>query len=395
MKPNLTPSVLLIIIIAALPVLSETLYTPTLPDIAKSLMVSGTLVEYTLGIYLLGFAVGSLFFGKISDKHGRKPTLLAGFAFYVIGCLFCALSHNIEMLLASRFLQAFGCSVGSVLGQSISRDAFSGSARGKLFATVGMAIAFTPAIGPFLGGLIDQAFGWQAVFLLLSVLGIVVWITAYLRLPETHPKHIRTHNSMLTVLLKMLKDRKVLAYAFLIAGANGLTFSYYAEGSFYMIDLLKVSPSYYGLSFVILATSGFLGGLMARKLHDSMQGSDITRLGILATLLGSSVFSAITIILLYLDAASSLHITITIACMAIITFGIGITIPSTLSEALQDYHYAIGTASALFGFIYYVGISLITFGMGTVHNGSLLTMPIYFLVVSLCMFVVLRKAISA
>lgn len=394
MKPVIAPSILLIIAIAALPMLSETLYTPALPDIAQSLMVSNALVEYTLSVYLLGFAVGSLFFGKISDKYGRKPCLLAGFALYILGCMLCAFSNNIEMLLASRFLQAFGCSVGSVIGQAISRDAFTGRARGKLFATVGIALALTQAFGPLIGGMIDQAFGWPAVFLALIIIGSLVWTASCTYLPETHLKHNRVHHPMLRLAFKMLTDKKVLAYTVLVAGANGLIFSYYAEGSFYMIELLGLTPSYYGLSFTVLSIAWAGGGILSKKLHDSMEGHNITGVGILTILAGGALFSAASSILLYMSAGTMPHIITTIVCMSVIMMGIGITIPSALSEALQDYQHATGTASAIFGFAYYIGISLATFGMATIHNGSLITMPLYFLAMGLVMLIVFKRVIA-
>ncbi len=117
MKHPLLPALWLIILIVGLPLLSETVYTPSLPDIAHALSVSDSLAEYTLTIYLFGFALGTLIWGKLSDKWGRKPCLVAGLNIYLIGCLGCYLSDTIFWLMVSRFIQAFGGSVGSVLGK--------------------------------------------------------------------------------------------------------------------------------------------------------------------------------------------------------------------------------------------------------------------------------------
>lgn len=97
-----------------------------MPDIAKSLEELHSEVESTLSIYLFGFDFGVLFFGIISDKLGRKPCIIAGLFLFVIGSFGCYLSNNIEFLIISRFVQAFGASIGSVLGQAICRDAFHG-----------------------------------------------------------------------------------------------------------------------------------------------------------------------------------------------------------------------------------------------------------------------------
>ena len=78
MKFPKLPGLWLIVLLVGLPQLSETVYTPSLPEIAYAMKASESMVEYTLTIYLFGFAIGTLFFGKISDRFGRKPCLLAG-----------------------------------------------------------------------------------------------------------------------------------------------------------------------------------------------------------------------------------------------------------------------------------------------------------------------------
>ncbi|MFP3017654.1 MAG: MFS transporter [Candidatus Tisiphia sp.] len=125
----------IIILMVIIPTLSETIYAPSLPDLAKDLKISANLAEYTLTIFLFGFAVGVLIWGNLSDFYGRKPCVLTGFLIYALSCFICYLSDNINMLLAARFMQAFGASVGSVLGQAIARDIIKPAERGKIFST--------------------------------------------------------------------------------------------------------------------------------------------------------------------------------------------------------------------------------------------------------------------
>ncbi len=86
MSPLLVPALWLIVLIVGLPQLSETVYTPSLPDIAHALRTSEAMVEYTLTIYLFGFALGTLFWGRVSDKLGRKPCTIAGLLIFIVGC---------------------------------------------------------------------------------------------------------------------------------------------------------------------------------------------------------------------------------------------------------------------------------------------------------------------
>lgn len=121
----------------------------------------------------------------------------------------------------SRFIQAFGGSAGSVLGQAVARDAFRGVERGKVYSTVSGALSFSPAIGPFVGGVVDQTFGWPAIFLVLMMAGILVIISVTFKLPETHLDRT-TSASLWEMCWILLKDTRVVGYSVLIAAVNGL-----------------------------------------------------------------------------------------------------------------------------------------------------------------------------
>jgi Bcr/CflA subfamily drug resistance transporter len=395
MKINPLPALWLIVLIVGLPQLTETVYTPSLPAIAYALQVAESWVEYTLTIYLFAFAIGTLFWGKISDIYGRKPCLLIGLSIYIIGCVGCYYSTSLPFLMLSRFIQAFGGSVGSVLGQAISRDAFKGAALGKAYSSVGSALAIFPAIGPVIGGIIDQAFGWSSIFLFLIGMGCLVWIFSFYTLPETHFPNKNQSYSFLDIGRQMLSDRNVWGCGLIVAGCNGITFSYYAEGPFFLINLLGLSPAWYGMTYLFIALAMVLGGIISRHLHQRYTNHEILRIGLITILIGTCFF-AIGISLSYHIAFSNVYlIVMTIVCMMVVSAGICISCSNALSMALQDYRQAIGTASALFGFCYYLLISAFTLGMGNLHNMTLWPMPWYFLSISVFMVFTFRRFIRA
>ncbi|OJW70832.1 MAG: Bcr/CflA family drug resistance efflux transporter [Candidatus Amoebophilus sp. 36-38] len=395
MAQIILPAIWLIILIAGLPQFAETVYTPTLPEIANALKTSVPMVEYTLTIYLLGFAIGTLFWGKLSDSLGRKPCVIAGLLIFILGCISCYFSNSITMLLISRFVQAFGGSIGSVLAQTICRDAFQGPRLGKVYASVGSSLAVFPAIGPVIGGTIAANFAWFNIFLVVLAFAIIVTTFVIIYLPETHRTDLRKSVSIKEVLFKLVKDKRAMGFGLIVGACNGIMFSYFAEGSFYLIKLLGLHPSVYGLSFIPIAISTMLGGMVSKRLHNSHNTYEILRYGLLIIFIASSLFSMIIGLHTYFISLSPTWIiNITILAQMCIMFGVCMATSNALALALVFYKDSIGTASSLFGFFYYACISLFTFVMGYLHNATLLIMPLYFLAISTLMLGIQKLMIA-
>lgn len=170
--------------------------------------------------------------------------------------------------MANRFIQAFGGSIGSVLGQAICRDAFHGPALGRVYSATGSALALFPALGPLFGGLIAEIFGWRNIFVFLTMFALIVTILVSVKLPETHPHASRKKVSIWNIATQLMLDKKVVGFALIVAGCNGILFSYFAEGSF-LIKGLGLSPSHYGLSFTVIAVATMMGGVLSKKLNSS------------------------------------------------------------------------------------------------------------------------------
>ncbi|MFB6366409.1 multidrug effflux MFS transporter [Paenibacillus elgii] len=382
-----SPSLLLLIVLMAFPQISETIYTPSLPDIAKSLHTTGNAIQLTLSIYFLGFAVGVFCWGRLSDSIGRRPSMLWGILVYALGSLGCYLSGSAEWLLVSRFIQAFGASTGSVVTQTILRESIDGAKRHAVFAQISAALAFTPAIGPLIGGWVDQAFGFRAVFFTLVVMSAAIFTYALVSLPETR---VSTSSGIRTfsVAKRLISDKRVWAFGFLIGTTNGILFSYYAEAPFIFIEFFHMSPGVFGFLGIFVALSSIIGAMLSKKLLNRIRAEKIIFLGSLITMAGAV---CLTVLALYGMSPSAAGLAFMVASIFILLLGIGMAIPNCLSLALVNYGDVLGTAGAIFGLGYYVVVSLITSGMSYLHDGSLLTMPIYFLVLAIGMAFVSKK----
>jgi len=382
------PPLWIITFISGLPLFSETVYAPSLPEIAKYFACSENTAEHTLTIYLAAFALGMLLWGKFSDQFGRKAGILGGFSVYLLGCVGCFFAPTIYWFMAARFVQAFGGCVGSVLGQTISRDAFTGKELGRAYAAVGSALAVFPAVGPIVGGYIAQYFFWKMNFVLLIVVGILVIAAISLFLPETLHAEKRINVSMGRLAKDMIIDRMVIGLGLLVAAANGIRFSYFAEGSFYFIDMLGMSPSLYGKTFIGVSLAGILAGMFCHRMHAWYSSYELLRTGIFIVCGGISSLLCFALSSLWMPYSGLVYALFSLACIFIVMFGLVVITSTALPMALIDYRKVQGTASAFFGFFYYAFVTVFTFGMGHLHNDTLLVMPAYFFGIVLVMLIV-------
>lgn len=394
MKHTSMPAIWLIVLIAGIGQLSETVYSPALPAIATSLGVRASWVEYTLTIYLFSFGIGTLFWGRLSDHFGRKPCILAGLAIYILGSFGCYMADSLIILMTSRFVQGFGGSIGSVLAQAIVRDAFQGPALGRAYASITGSLALFPAIGPIVGGIITQQFSWPIIFAFLIVFGIFIFLVSSQKLPETLIPHPEKLPSAFAILCQLAKDKKVIGYGLLVAICNGITFSYYAEGSFYLIELLGLSPSQYGTTFILMAFATIIGSVISRKMQSKIVSLSIIWHGLLLIVCSNSLLCIGALFQTTPSISKAQLLYLTIGVMMGNMTGVCMVTSNSLAQALQNYRHAIGTASSLFGFFYYLGVSSCTFGMGLLHNGTAIPMPLYFFGLGILMILIFHTSLK-
>nr|WP_285891098.1 multidrug effflux MFS transporter [Paenibacillus pasadenensis] len=375
---------LLLTVLVGFPQISETIYSPILPDLAEAMRASNNMVQLTFGIYFLGFALGVFTWGRLSDSIGRRPAMLWGILVYAIGCIGCYLSGSVYWLLASRFVQAFGASTGSVVTQTVLRESMDGPKRLAAFSVISAALAFSPALGPLIGGWMDQLFGYQAVFLVLIGMSAFLLVYVYRSLPETRAA-AAVKISLSSVAWRLVRDKRVWAFGLLIGVTNGILFSYYAEAPFVFMEFFRLAPGTYGFLGIVVALASMFGAMLSRKLSNRYAAERIVLLGAAITVVGAALLLGSAYAA---DSSSMLSMASVIAALFVLLAGIGLMIPGCLSLALAAYGDVLGTAGAIFGLGYYLIVSLVTTGMSRVHNGTLLAMPVYFLLLAAIMLVV-------
>ncbi|MGU3416693.1 MFS transporter [Enterobacteriaceae bacterium C34A] len=334
------------------PQIAETLYSPVLTDISEHFRVTAEQASLTLSLYFIGFAAGVLVWGRLCDTLGRRPALLLGLAVYALSAVVALLTHHFTVLLLARVCSAFGAAACSVVVQTLLRDKVSGAALTRLFNIIGIALAISPAIGVFSGGLLATLWGYQGVFSALALLAFCLLLWTGLKLEETRPA-MHSHSPLLAVGNRMIQDKKILLATLLVALWNVSLFSYYSLAPF-IFATLKLSASAFGLTGLVLAGGSLLGAQINRLL---LKNGDCPTL-ILLLAGGVNLLGGVGV----WQCSASLWFLLP---MLLVMVSFSMAIPVILSSALSAYGECRGTAGALFGLGYYalIGAGLAVSGM--------------------------------
>lgn len=385
--------------------MTETIYTSGLPSITKYFNIEGSAAQVTSSLYYLGFALGILSLGRLSDIYGRRPIVLLGLFIYVISSIISIFAVNIEMLMMTRFVQAFGVSVGSVIGQAMARDSYQGAELSYVYASLSPWLLFIPSLGSSIGGYIIEYSSWHYIFIFFSITVTILSALYYKVLPETNPYMNFSQSSKYFEVLKIAISDKILwLYAFIIGAFNGIYYGFFIEAPFIFIDKMKVAPSFYGKLAFLLSFAGifggFLGGYLIKKRH--VHDKKVMGLGFIFSLCGCILFAVNAFILEAVQTSQNFAITMIFVPMMIHMVGHNLLIPMTLRYALEDYAKVTGTAGSIFGAIYYILIAAITYLVSKIHGETISNFALLCFILSIssalafyCIWVSYKKKLTS
>lgn len=347
LRPGTFALTALLAALSAIGPLTTDMYLPSLPDIAHQLHASTTQAQFTISSYLIGFAVGQIFYGPVSDRHGRKPVLLAAIALYCLASLVCMFSNSIEMLITARAFQAVGGSGGIVLARAIVRDIYSGARAGRELSVIASVMALAPVLAPIVGGILQTVFGWQAVFLTLVVAGLIGMVTVWLVLPETLTRRAIEPVSVASMARSyrvVAREPAYLAYLAIASASFAGLFSWISGAAFVLQGLYHLAPFDFGLAFAIGSVGYMTGSALAARLVQKLGLDHVLGLGGCACAVGG--LGMVASVSLGLSSAFSLVVPI-----AVYLAGMGMVLPQAIAGAMSPFPERAGAASSLFGFV--------------------------------------------
>ena len=354
----------LIIILGALTALgpfSIDMYLPGFPDIAKSFGVSTARVTLSLSSFFLGISIGQVLYGPLIDRYGRKIPLYAGLIVYIIASAGCYFASSIEMLTGFRFVQAVGSCAAGVVSMAMVRDLFPLESNAKIFSLLLLVLGASPMVAPSVGAIITSSFGWQAIFVILSLMTFVILLTVYFFLPES-----RTPDKSFSLkpkpILKgfwdVLSHPRFATFAFGGGIAFSGLFAYVSDSPTIFIEGYGVSNRTYGWLFAILAIGFVCASQLNRLLSNYFRPEQIITGAIACMVICSSL-------LLYGLNQGWFGIVGTAVIIFIFLSCIGILNPIAAALSMAPFEKNAGSAASLYGLIQWgiAGLSSIAVSM--------------------------------
>jgi DHA1 family bicyclomycin/chloramphenicol resistance-like MFS transporter len=354
LRPGTFALTALLAALSAIGPLTTDMYLPSLPDIARQLDASTAQVQFTISAYLIGFALGQIFYGPVSDRHGRKPVLIAAIALYCVASVACALARSIEVLIVARAFQALGGSGGIVLTRAIVRDIYSGVRAGRELSLIGSVMALAPVLAPIVGGLLQTVFGWRAVFLTLVTAGLAGTGIVWLVLPETLNVRATEPVSMQAMLRSyrvVARHPAYLAYLGITSASYAGLFAWISGAAFVLQNLYGLTPFDFGFAFALGSVGYMSGSALAARIVIRFGLDGVLGVGGCACAAGG--LGMVAAVALGLTSWLSLVLPI-----AVYLAGLGMVLPQGIAGAMTPFPERAGAASSLFGFVQQCGAAL-------------------------------------
>ncbi|MDO5532331.1 MFS transporter, partial [Sutterella sp.] len=271
-------------------------YVPAFGEISAALGVSMVAVQQSLSLYLLAFAIASLFVGAVSDAFGRRPVLIGATIIFAVASVGAMMSETVEALCAWRVLMGICASSGPVLSQAIARDRWQGVDAAKIVALMAILFGVGPALAPIVGGELTVLFGWRSVFVFLALLSLGISLTMAVFLKESLPPERRVSFRPLATIVRY---GSVLRSPPLVAGcvAHGFCFMglivYSAGAADFVIHVLGLGVDGFGWVMIPFVGISMVGAWLSPKLLARFGSTKVVLTGI-AVLIASGLLGALS-----------------------------------------------------------------------------------------------------
>ncbi|MEP3436683.1 MAG: multidrug effflux MFS transporter [Hoeflea sp.] len=370
------PHIITLVTIAGLSALTMNLFLPSMPSIANYYQADYALVQLAISGYLAFTGLLQLVIGPLSDRYGRRPVTIVSLVVFLIATALAPFAPTIETFLAIRMLQAAVVS-GMVLSRAIVRDIVSTDQAASMIGYVTMGMTLAPMVGPALGGIMDEMFGWQSSFALLFVFGVATLALSIADLGETNLNRSASMLKQFGAYPELIRSRRFWGYTLTATFASGAFFSFLGAGPFVATEILGMTPSELGFYFVITAV-GYMGG-------NFLSGRFAQQIGINRMMATGCMIAALGMALSLMLFLAGLHHPLSFfGPIFFLGLGNGITLPSANAGIVSVRPHLAGSASGLGGAITIGGGAVLSSMAGAVISVETGPYPLILIMLASC-----------
>lgn len=362
------PHVITLVLLAGVSAMSNAIFLPSLNGMTSYFNTTYSVMQWSVSGYFAGTAVLQLFFGPLSDRYGRRPILLFTIALFTLASVGAAMATTVEVFLFCRIAQAAIASC-MALSRAVVRDVYPTSEAASMIGYVTMGMSIVPMIGPMLGGALDQAFGWQASFWMLTATGILVWLLTYFDLPETYKGGNSKFLDQVKTYPELFRSPRFWGYVSCTSFTAGGFYSLLGAASYVSSVVFHLSAAQTGIAIGAPALGYAFGNYLSGKYAVQFGIDKLTTIGCVITFasmtssFGLSVFNANSVYIFF-------------GLCTIMGIGNGLTMPNATTGALSVRPHLAGTAAGLSSFFLLGGAAFLSSLAGSILKPEWRELPV-------------------
>ncbi len=380
MRPDFSPRIMAILLAAlvALTPFSIDTYLPAMPAMASYFGTTIGMVEMTVGAFFMGYAMGQLVGGPLSDHYGRRRVGGPGVVIFFLATVGIIFAPNIESAILGRFIQAFGGGFVTVIAPSVVRDRFTGKDAARMFALIGVVMMLAPLVAPAVGAVLLKFSNWQMIFVFLGCYALISLCIIFLCLPE-RKKALTEKLNMAKVwdgYRRVLNNRKAVGYMITQTFSSGVMFIFLTGAAFAYITYLGVSTDLFPFVFGANIVTMMMFNRLNPILLNIFSPHQLIGAGVTIQLMASAVLWAGQ----FIDP----HNIYMVVPMVMVAVGVsGITMPNSFACFLEDFEDNSGSATAILGTSQFVVGAILGVVLGLLHSENILPMTTLMLLSSI------------